>query len=93
MYTNKMREAAANMAFRSYDFGDGVTAKNEDEWAYSSTSEEWCRSVYVVLDGSPGPDTTRLNFVVRFEADSAKMLEIYAADTTGSIWGSMPKRR
>lgn len=58
------------------------------EWRYARMGNEWTRPVYVLTDGGGDvPYWVRLLFTVRFYPSSAHVLDVYALDGDGSIWG------
>lgn len=83
-----LQTARADAAYAAYEFGDGVVVEGNDGWAYTTPGHEWTRRVYVRTDES-AETSDRLTFVVRFD-DIARVTEVYAVDSRGQIWGSMP---
>lgn len=82
-------EPQAQIAFDHYEFGDGVTVEDSGGWEHSSGSAERSRPVFVSVDGQE--DTVKLTFVARFTHRN-ELDEVYAIDSKGQIWGSLPSR-
>ena len=58
------------------------------EWQYTNLGNELARPVYVLTDGGGDvPYWVRLLFTVRFYPSSAHVMDVYALDGKGSIWG------
>jgi hypothetical protein len=60
------------------------------EWQHTNLGNDWCRPVYILTDG--GGDVQywhRLLFTVRFYPTSAHVMDVYALDSMGSIWGRL----
>lgn len=87
------QEATADRAFADYDFGSGVTVTDTGAWEYSTPGYERTRKVYVETepeDDGPAPRSA-LNFTVRFDLKNGSLVEAYAIDRKGQIWGSLPR--
>lgn len=83
-----VQTARADAAYAAYDFGDDVVVEDHVGWEYTSPGTEWSRAVYVRTDDE-AEATARLTFTVRFD-DVARVVEAYAIDSKGQIWGAMP---
>lgn len=83
------RQEAADQAYASYDFGEGVEVDDASGWERVTPGEVWTRPVFVRTDdGEPdGVACHRLTFTVRFQPDSEVITETYAIDQKGVIWG------
>ena len=85
------RETVAQAAYVEYDFGAGVVVEDDSGFEHQSDGDEWVRSVFVNADDQdPEQPTIKLTFIVRFLHASDKLLEVFARDNKGCIWGVMP---
>lgn len=90
-----LRRDAADAAYQNYDFGPGVQVEDHGGWAYTSGpagkpgASDWTCPVFVRCPDTenPGSPTTKLTMVVRFESVASTVLEAYAIDGKGSVWG------
>ena len=63
------REALADAEFAQYDFGDGVTVSESDNWDRNDAAD-FTKIVYITCDDdAPDADSERVSFHVRFKAD------------------------
>ena len=88
MRTEEEIAKAANDAYESYDFGDGIEVTDAGTWEYTTPGLERSRRVYVESereDDGPRPRWT-LNFTVRFN-EAGNVEESYALDDKGQFWG------
>lgn len=73
------RISAADDIFSQYDFGDGVTCEESDNWNHDDMSD-LNRIVYVSYDDDPeDADTHKASFHVRFD-DHGRVEDAYALD-------------
>lgn len=82
------RQEAAHQAYASFNFGQGVEVEDASGWERVTPGSEWTRPVFVRTDDAPFADTTRLTFVVSFQADTARVINAFAIDSNGRMWGS-----
>lgn len=80
----------ADQAFADYEFGDGVCVSDTSGWEYASHSNQRSRKVYVETSQQRTP-SIKLTFTVRFNAANGALVEAYARDEKGQIWGAMPQ--
>lgn len=79
------RQIAADQEFQSYNFGE-VGVEDASGWEYASPGDIWTRAVFVrAEDEEP---TQKIAFTVRFAPACADVVEAYAIDAKGSIWGA-----
>jgi hypothetical protein len=65
----EQREALADSEFEQYQFGDGVTVSEHDNWCKDDLAD-FTKMVYITCDGdAPDADSERVSFHVRFNAD------------------------
>ena len=84
---------AADNAFDSYEFGEGVIVADSSGWEYETNGHEQTCKVYVEVeheDDGPAQRLT-LHFTVRFDPVSGALAEAYAMDNKGQIWGHLPQ--
>lgn len=82
------RARVADLAFQDYDFGHGVNVEDSGGWESTTYGTEWTRPVYVRTDeGDDIGSSAKLVFVVRFAPMTANVVEQYAIDHKGSVWG------
>lgn len=87
MNTNS-NQAAADAEYQSYDFGD-VGVEDASGWEHTIPGDEWTRAVFVRINGDAvGRPTQKVNFTVRFAPGTADVVEAYAIDSEGSMYGS-----
>lgn len=85
---NTNRNQAADAEYQSYDFGD-VGVEDASGWEHTSAGDEWTRAVFVRTDDdAEGCPTQKVTFTVHFAPGTADVVEAYAIDSKGSIWGS-----
>ncbi|ABM97002.1 hypothetical protein [Methylibium petroleiphilum] len=83
------RQEVADKAYSSYNFGQGVEVEDAGGWERVTPGSEWSRPVFVRTDDdAPSSDTTRLTFVVSFQADTDRVIDAFAIDSNGRMWGS-----
>jgi hypothetical protein len=74
------RQAAADQAFESYDFGSEVEVVDHDNWNTEDLND-LTKIVYASYSGdAPDLDTHKLSFHVRFTPGSSHIQEAYALD-------------
>lgn len=83
------RSLAAKAAFERYDFGDDVTVEAFNGFQYVQTNlgSTWTSAVFVKRDDDQDAPTTKLTFVVDFQAGSGVASSSYAHDANGTTWG------
>lgn len=82
----------ADRAYAEYDFGKGVEVTDASGWEYTAPGVERTCKVYVETereDDGPAPAWT-LNFTVRCDPFTGGLVEAYALDSKGQMWGAMP---
>ena len=84
---NQERTAAADAVYEAFDFG--ATVEDQSGWEYVTPGDEWTRPVFVRANEEELEDapSTKLTFVVRFKEGTAEILNAYAIDAKGSLWG------
>lgn len=70
------RQAAADDAFASFDFGDGVDCVDANGWDFSGPLD-WTRVVYLEFDDDDASASTRAFFHARF-TEQGDLDEVYA---------------
>jgi len=67
----EQREALADAEFAQYEFGDGVTVSESDNWDKNDVAD-FTKIVYITCDvDAPDADSERVSFHVRFNADGS----------------------
>lgn len=83
----KLRRAAADQAFESFEFGASVSVEDTDGWS-SCTDGAWSRTVFVLFADDPeGSDTTACTFYLQFAEGSDTVVSCgtsYAGDDIGT---------
>lgn len=65
----EQREVLADSEFAQYQFGDGVTVSESDNWNKDDVND-FTKIVYITCDDdAPDADSERVSFHVRFNAD------------------------
>lgn len=65
------REALADDEFESYNFGEGVTVSQSDNWD-KNEADDLVKIVYVTFDDDlPDADSSKISFHVRFNPDGS----------------------
>lgn len=90
---NQERTAAADAVYEGFDFG--ATVEDQSGWAYVTPGNEWTRPVFVRTNEEDVDDapSTKLTFVVRFKGGTAEVLNSYAIDSKGNLWGESDNGR
>ena len=88
------REVAVDAQFANYHFGDGVKVEDSGGWERVSSGNEWTRPVFVRVDQGVTSDapSEKLVFTVRFALHRVDVVEAYAIDRKGCIWGAASPR-
>ena len=66
----EQKEALAEAEFEQYEFGDGVTVVESDNWD-SDDEADFIKIVYVEFDNQPEADSQKVSFHVRFNQDGS----------------------
>jgi len=86
------RRKYADDVFDSFVFDDAVSDDLEPgEWEYTSLGHEWTRSV-VLRQVNGESETHSLVFAVRFEPNTALIMEAFSVDKRGRYWGSQSSK-
>ena len=91
MESTVYQATAADRAFETYYFGNGVEVADVSGWEYTTPGYERTRKVYVeteMEDDGPAPRCT-LNFTVRFDPATGALVEATATDSKGQTWGTL----
>ena len=65
----EQREALADAEFAQYQFGEGITVSESDNWDKNDVAD-FTKIVYITCDDdAPDADSERVSFHVRFNAD------------------------
>ncbi|PRD92271.1 hypothetical protein C6P88_16570 [Burkholderia contaminans] len=83
------RHDAAYRALKTYFFGnDVVLDEMDDAWRRSASGDEWTMLVVVQTTGDDdGPTSASLSFNVRFAPNGPAVVEAFAIDSAGTVWG------
>lgn len=82
MTLEEQRRDAADEAYQGYDFVRQV--ESHSGWETEVPGDETYRKVF--LENGDG-DTEQVNFVVSFARNSARIVDVYAIDSRGNIFG------
>lgn len=84
---DNLRRAAADSAASTYEFGDDAGPSEMGGWEFTTPGDEWTRPIYLDPADEDSDTTIKAYFTVRFEAGTAKVIEAYAIDYNGNIFG------
>jgi hypothetical protein len=85
------RESLADQEFEAYEFGDGVTVSESDNWD-KNDPEDFTKIVYITCEGDlPDADSERVSFHVRFNDDGTIDDAYGLLMRTGAEIGSRPE--
>lgn len=84
------RDLAADEAMNGYDFGENVEVVAMDGWQRTEPGNEWVRKVYIESEEtrSVNEGSRAVAFTVRFEHAGPRVVEAYAIDDGGNIFGT-----
>lgn len=83
------RREAADEAIDGYDFDSDAVVGEMDGWERTAPGDEWTRRVYIESDPQDiDEDSTAVTFTVRFAPSEPRVVEAYAIDDGGNIFGS-----
>lgn len=87
------REALADAEFEQYEFGDGVTVSESDNWDRSEAND-FTKIVYITCDDdAPDADSEKVSFHVRFNTDGSVDDAYGLLMRTGADIGSRPAEK
>lgn len=82
------RHEAAQEAYEAYDFGCSI--EDHDGWDAVIPGNSMSRNVYI--ESEPGGPVERVGFTVCFAPDTAEVVECYALDGKGNLFGTPAPR-
>lgn len=87
------REALADEEFARYEFGEGVTVSESDNWD-TNEPDDFTKIVYITADDDPpDADSERVSFHVRFNPDGSVDDAYGLLMRTGGDIGSRPANK
>lgn len=82
------RNQAADTEYQSYDFGE-AGVEDASGWEHTSPGDVWTRAVFIRTDDdNKDSPSQKITFTVRFAVGTDDVVEAYAIDGNGSIWGT-----